>query len=421
MAFLEQGNTFSDTVVNSRLESVNSFLKEVDSLIDFNKLKPILKKNSIGTKNSCGVKAYDPLLMFKIVLLQKFYNLSDVRVENELKVNLLYIKFVGLSLEDATPDSTTIGRFRNSLINNNIYDELFDEVNKQLSIKGFIANSGKDVLVDATLVKSNNNRIKDKSFEERTKSQIRIENDNKQIDSQIEEELRKTKPSAKKISRLLKKKSHNSKTLKNEEIDNIQERDSKDINTSKEIIKNQIDSYEHNNRIDKDIRIGYQASKKQFSTGYKNHIATDEKSGAILAQLTTFANTSDISTIDTFVELLENKNNNILSLCADKAYKSEEIDKLLKNKNIQNNICLKQIKGIKESCKQIQKESEKPKHKVRAKVEHMFALIKTTVKQESTRYIGLLRNNLNFTIVCIAANLKLFAHKQIKQKEVKNR
>ena len=203
MAFLEQGNTFSDTVVNSRLESVNSFLKEVDSLIDFNKLKPILKKNSIGTKNSCGVKAYDPLLMFKIVLLQKFYNLSDVRVENELKVNLLYIKFVGLSLEDATPDSTTIGRFRNSLINNNIYDELFDEVNKQLSIKGFIANSGKDVLVDATLVKSNNNRIKDKSFEERTKSQIRIENDNKQIDSQIEEELRKTKPSAKKISRLL--------------------------------------------------------------------------------------------------------------------------------------------------------------------------------------------------------------------------
>ena len=197
MAFLEQGNTFSDTVVNSRLESVNSFLKEVDSLIDFNKLKPILKKNSIGTKNSCGVKAYDPLLMFKIVLLQKFYNLSDVRVENELKVNLLYIKFVGLSLEDATPDSTTIGRFRNSLINNNIYDELFDEVNKQLSIKGFIANSGKDVLVDATLVKSNNNRIKDKSFEERTKSQIRIENDNKQIDSQIEEELRKTKPSAK--------------------------------------------------------------------------------------------------------------------------------------------------------------------------------------------------------------------------------
>ncbi|RRR19179.1 transposase, partial [Streptococcus anginosus] len=153
MAFLEQGNTFSDTVVNSRLESVNSFLKEVDSLIDFNKLKPILKKNSIGTKNSCGVKAYDPLLMFKIVLLQKFYNLSDVRVENELKVNLLYIKFVGLSLEDATPDSTTIGRFRNSLINNNIYDELFDEVNKQLSIKGFIANSGKDVLVDATLVK----------------------------------------------------------------------------------------------------------------------------------------------------------------------------------------------------------------------------------------------------------------------------
>ena len=72
MAFLEQGNTFSDTVVNSRLESVNSFLKEVDSLIDFNKLKPILKKNSIGTKNSCGVKAYDPLHNHLILIISIF-------------------------------------------------------------------------------------------------------------------------------------------------------------------------------------------------------------------------------------------------------------------------------------------------------------------------------------------------------------
>ena len=44
MAFLEQGNTFSDTVVNSRLESVNSFLKEVDSLIDFNNIKTHIKE-----------------------------------------------------------------------------------------------------------------------------------------------------------------------------------------------------------------------------------------------------------------------------------------------------------------------------------------------------------------------------------------
>jgi len=77
MAFKTLNNTFTDLAVTSRLENVNSFLKEIDSLIDFDKLRPILKKNGIGTKNVCGVKAYDSVLMFKILLVQKFYDLSD--------------------------------------------------------------------------------------------------------------------------------------------------------------------------------------------------------------------------------------------------------------------------------------------------------------------------------------------------------
>ena len=65
--------------------------------------------------------------------------------------------------------------------------------------------------------------------------------------------------------------------------------------------------------------------------------------------------------------------------------------------------------------------NKKPKHKIRARVEHRFALIKTTMQQSTTRFTGLLRNNLNFTITCIAANLKLFAHKQIKLQKVASR
>jgi IS5 family transposase len=48
------------------------------------------------------------------------------------------MRFVGLSLEVLAPDSTTIGRFRNSLIKNKIYDELFGNVNKQLEDAGLI-------------------------------------------------------------------------------------------------------------------------------------------------------------------------------------------------------------------------------------------------------------------------------------------
>lgn len=418
MAFKQQQNTFTDSFVDSRLEYVDSFLKEIDSIIDFEKLRPILKRNGIGTKNVCGVKAYDSVQMFKILLIQKFYDLSDAKAQEQLNVNLLYLRFVGLSLEELAPDSTTIGRFRNSLMNNKLYDTLFDNVNKQLEDAGLIASGGKDVLIDATLTKSHNNTIKNKNTTQKSENRKKVEADNKAIDLQIDEELKKEKPSPKKVSKLMKKKAYNSKTLKNEELDEIQNRDTKDIETSKNIINNQEDSYNHNEKIDTDIRTGYQAGKKQYAAGYKNHIATDANSGAILSHITTFANTSDISTVDTFVE---NLRDNIKSLGADKAYKSKEIDELLESKKIKNNVCLKETKKMSDEERKNQRENEKPKHKIRAKVEHSFALIKTAMKQSTTRFIGLVRNNLNFTITCIAANLKLFAHKKIKLQKVRNR
>ncbi len=134
--------------------------------------------------------------------------------------------------------------------------------------------------------------------------------------------------------------------------------------------------------------------------------------------MTTFANTSDISTVDTFVEKL---GDDIKSSGADKAYKSEAIDELLKEKDIKNNVCLKERNKMSDEDRKNQRENEKPKHKIRAKVEHSFALIKTSMKQSTTRFTGLLRNNMNFTITCIAVNLKLFAHKKIKAQNVRIR
>ena len=251
MAFKNSNNTFTDLAADARLEYVDSFLKEIDTIIDFNKLRPIIKKNGIGTKNVCGVKAYDPILMFKILLIQKFYNLSDEKAEEGLNVNLLYMRFIGLSLEELAPDSTTIGRFRNSLIKNAIHDELFENVNTQLKDAGLIATGGKDILIDATLTKSDNNTIKNKNKEQKSENRKKVEANNKAIDLMIEEELKKEKPSPKKVSKLMKKKAYNSKTLKNEELDEIQDRDTKDIETSKKIIENEEDSYEHNDKVDK--------------------------------------------------------------------------------------------------------------------------------------------------------------------------
>jgi len=228
LAFKDTNNTFSDIAVTSRLEKVNSFLKQIDSIINFEKLRPILNKNGIGTKNVVGIKAYDNVLMFKVLLLQKYYNLSDKAVEEALCVNLLFMRFVGISIEDSVPDDTTICRFRNSLLKNKLYDKLFDSINKQLEDKNLIAKTGKSVLVDATLIKSENTQIKNKSKEKRKYDKPKVQSHNDKLDILLEEELASKKPSKKKIKSLLKAKEYNSRTLKNKEIDDDQKVDTKE-------------------------------------------------------------------------------------------------------------------------------------------------------------------------------------------------
>jgi len=418
LAFQTLNPSFADLSIQARLENIDSFLKEIDSIIDFRKLKPVLNKNKIGTKNAAGEKAYDNVLMFKILLLQKFYDLSDKKAEEYLYSNLLFMKFVGLGLEDNVPDDTTICRFRNSLIEHKIYDKLFDSVNQQLEDKGLIAKTGKAILVDATLVKSQNDSIKDKDKEQISSSKTKVEELNEAIDLQIQEECKQKKPSVKKISKLVKQKIRNSKTFKNEELDTLQNIDTKDIKTSKDIIENEKDSYNHKEKIDTDVRVGYQAGKHEYASGYKGHIAVDEQSGAIVETVMTFANTHDIEALETIIDSVGDENIN--SLYADKAYDSAEIAKLLEDKKIENNVCKKEKKNMSDEEKKAHREEEKPKHKVRSKVEHTFARIKTQMKCHTTRYIGLVRNNLNFTIVCIASNLKLFAHKQIRAQKLRS-
>lgn len=410
MSFKKLSNSFSDMAVAERLKGVDSFLLQIDRIIDIDKLRPILNKNGIGTKNVCGVKAYDNVMMFKILLLQKYYNLSDKAAEESLHVNLLFMRFIGLGMQESVPDDTTICRFRNSLIENNLYDKLFCSVNKQLAENGLIAKEGKAILIDATLIASGNTKIRNKDKETKSTDRIKVDEQNRIIELQIEKELREKKPSIKRISALLNKKEHNSKSLRNKEIDEAQHIDSKDIKASQEIIANQTDSYRQHNKIDKEVRTGYQTSKKAYTQGYKVHIAVDKDSGVILKSTTTFANTADIYALEPFTESIKDVN----SIYADKAYKSKEIDSYLEQADIINNICLKEKQKMTKKERQEQRDDQLPGHKIRARVEHRFADIKHHLKYNTTRFIGLVRNNLNFTIVCLAANLKLLAHKQMK-------
>ena len=99
-----------------------------------------------------GRPGYRPLLMFKALLLQSLYGLSDAELEETLNDRLSFRRFVGLALEDPTPDHTTLCRFRLRLIDEGLLEKLFGELDRQLEQAGVILKRG--TMLDATLIET---------------------------------------------------------------------------------------------------------------------------------------------------------------------------------------------------------------------------------------------------------------------------
>jgi transposase, IS5 family len=53
--------------------------------------------------------------MLKALLLQQMYDLSDPALEEALLERVSFRRFCGFALDAATPDETTLCRFRNAL------------------------------------------------------------------------------------------------------------------------------------------------------------------------------------------------------------------------------------------------------------------------------------------------------------------
>ena len=82
--------------------------------------------------------------------MQQWYRLSDAELEEALNDRVSFRRFLGLSLEDAAPDHTTLCRFRNRLAEQGLADKLFGEFEKQLDQRGLLLKRG--TMIDASLV-----------------------------------------------------------------------------------------------------------------------------------------------------------------------------------------------------------------------------------------------------------------------------
>jgi IS5 family transposase len=99
-----------------------------------------------------GRPPFEPLLMLKALLLQQWYRLSDAELEEAINDRVSFRKFMGLSLEMACPDHTTLCRFRNRLADAGLSGQLFGEFERQLEGRGLLLKRG--TMIDASLLET---------------------------------------------------------------------------------------------------------------------------------------------------------------------------------------------------------------------------------------------------------------------------
>ena len=143
-------------------------LEKLNKYIQWEIFRPILTKAlEITPKGKGGRPPYDYIMMFKILILQRYYNISDEQTEYQILDRLSFMRFLGLTLSDRVPDHNTIWLFREKLIENNLIEQLFDLFKSELNKLGLIANQGS--IVDASFVevpRQRNNRQENKEIKE---------------------------------------------------------------------------------------------------------------------------------------------------------------------------------------------------------------------------------------------------------------
>lgn len=168
MGFKKMDNSlgFADLALASSLEHNRSLklMEKIDKAIDWLRVENILYNHYIVGTSGEGADAYPPLLLFKCMLLQKWFRInSDPELENQINDRLSFKRFLDLSFSKPSPDHSTFSRFRLRL-SQNAMDEINSEILRQFEAKGLTINEG--IAVDARLVKSVSRPVSNKKLKE---------------------------------------------------------------------------------------------------------------------------------------------------------------------------------------------------------------------------------------------------------------
>ena len=135
----------------ARLSGLGDQLEAFSRTVDFEAFRPDLDKALVYADGSKGGRPpFDPVLMFKILVIQTLNNLSDERTEYLINDRLSFMRFLGLGLSDRVPNAKTVWLFRERLTQAGAIERLFDLFDATLRNAGYLPMSGQ--ILDATLV-----------------------------------------------------------------------------------------------------------------------------------------------------------------------------------------------------------------------------------------------------------------------------
>jgi len=137
-----------------KLNSKRNILDRISKVVDFEIFRPILVEAVINKdkKSKAGAKPYCPVMVFKILILQRIYNISDEDTEYQIIDRLSFKKFLGLASGDKVPDQNTIWGFKEKLVIKDTVSDLFNKFFSVIEEKGLIINEGQ--MIDATFVEA---------------------------------------------------------------------------------------------------------------------------------------------------------------------------------------------------------------------------------------------------------------------------
>ena len=136
-----QTSFFDESKRLAALSRLRDPLEELSKHIDFNMFRPILTEalRKAERKSPAGRKPLDVILMFKALIIQRLFNLSDEQLEYQITDRLSFTRFLGLHIGETIPDYTSFWGFREALAEKGLERQLFNQFSAKLEAEGVFA------------------------------------------------------------------------------------------------------------------------------------------------------------------------------------------------------------------------------------------------------------------------------------------